>query len=284
MHSFSSEMKRKGKSIGFVPTMGFLHEGHLSLVDKAKENSDVVVVSIFVNPTQFAPNEDFSKYPRNEERDKELLTERGVDVLFLPEASEIYTSGYQTYVDVEEITKRHEGEFRPAHFRGVTTVVAILFNCVMPDVAVFGQKDAQQAAVIKRMVRDLKFNIRIIVAPIVREEDGLAKSSRNVYLSEKERRDSLVLSKALKAAGEVISAGERQTDRIIEIMTEIIAQADTALPDYIRAVEADSFLEIKNLEAGKEYFLLIACRIGKTRLIDNMHIQISAEEDRPVFS
>ncbi|MGE5498697.1 MAG: pantoate--beta-alanine ligase [Syntrophothermus sp.] len=276
MHSFSSEMKREGKRIGFVPTMGFLHEGHLSLVDIAKENSDITVVSIFVNPTQFAPNEDFSKYPRNEERDQELLAGKGVDVLFLPDASEIYPAGYQTYVDVREITKRQEGEFRPSHFQGVTTVVSILFNCVMPDVAVFGQKDAQQAAVIKRMVRDLKFNIDIIISQIVREHDGLAMSSRNIYLSAKEREDALVLSTALKAAGMMIDGGERDSGKIIEKMRSIIAQADTAVPDYIRIVESESFNEIEKLESGKEYFFLIACRIGKTRLIDNLLIRISS--------
>ncbi|MDP4192643.1 MAG: pantoate--beta-alanine ligase [Bacteroidota bacterium] len=277
MHAFSSEKRREGKKIGLVPTMGFLHEGHLSLVDKAKEFSDVVVVSIFVNPTQFAPNEDFSQYPRDEERDKKLLSEKGVDAIFFPQADEIYGPGYQTYVDVTEITKKQEGEFRPTHFKGVTTIVSILFNCVMPDFAVFGQKDAQQASVIKRMVKDLKFNINVIIAPIVREADGLAKSSRNIYLSEKKRKDALILSSSLRYAEQMILAGERNVNAIIMEMTKQIAKVDTAHIDYVRIVEADSFIETDKLQPGNKYYFLIACRIGKIRLIDNSLISIPAQ-------
>lgn len=279
MHAFSSEKRREGKKIGLVPTMGYLHEGHLSLIGEAKELSDVVVVSIFVNPAQFAPNEDFSKYPRDEERDKKLLLERGVDVLFLPKAEDIYPKGYQTYVEVTEITQKQEGEFRPAHFKGVTTVVAILFNSVMPDCAVFGQKDAQQAEVIKRMVNDLKFNIQIIVAPIVRESDGLAKSSRNIYLSEKERKDALVLNSALRYAGELITAGEKNAGLLVNEMKRMIKKVDSADLDYIRIVETESFLEAATLLSGKEYYLLIACKIGKTRLIDNLLVKVPSEKE-----
>lgn len=274
MHAFSNEKKREGKKIGLVPTMGYLHEGHLSLVDKAKELSDVVVVSIFVNPTQFAPNEDFTKYPRDEQKDKNLLEEKGVDAVFMPEASEIYPSGYQSYVEVTEITKKQEGEFRPTHFKGVTTVVAILFNSVKPDVAIFGQKDAQQAAVINRMVKDLKFDIQIVISPIIREKDGLAKSSRNVYLSDKERKDALILSSSLRYADQMIAAGERDSGVIISEMEKQIKAVDSSVLDYIRIAEAESFNEVERLQPGGEYYILIACRIGKTRLIDNVLISV----------
>lgn len=279
MHAFSNERKREGKKIGLVPTMGYLHEGHLSLVDKAKELSDVVVVSIFVNPTQFAPNEDFTKYPRDEQKDKELLKDKGVDAVFMPAATEIYPPGYQSYVEVTEITKKQEGEFRPTHFKGVTTVVAILFNSVKPEVAIFGQKDAQQAAVIKRMVDDLKFDIQIVIAPIIREEDGLAKSSRNVYLSEKERKDALVLSSSLRYADQMIAAGERNAGVIISEMEKQIKAVDSSVLDYIRIAEAGSFNEVEMLQPGKEYYLLIACRIGKTRLIDNLLVKVPSEKE-----
>ena len=268
MQAYSLSRKKSGKRIGFVPTMGFLHEGHLSLVRKAKEVSDVVIVSIFVNPTQFAPNEDFTKYPRDEEKDKKLLSHEGVDMLFLPEVEEIYPEGFQTYIHVTGITKMQEGEFRPTHFKGVTTIVAILFNSVLPDVAVFGQKDAQQVSVIKRMVNDLKFNLEIIVVPIVREADGLAMSSRNVYLSESERKDALVLSRSLKHAEKLIRSGEKAIEKIISEMREIIGSVPASQPDYVRIVNAESFCE-EELQAGKSYYILIACRIGKTRLIDN---------------
>lgn len=279
MHAFSNERKREGKKIGLVPTMGYLHEGHLSLVDKAKELSDVVVVSIFVNPTQFAPNEDFTKYPRDEQKDKELLKDKGVDAVFMPAATEIYPPGYQSYVEVTEITKKQEGEFRPTHFKGVTTVVAILFNSVKPEVAIFGQKDAQQAVVIKRMVDDLKFDIQIVIAPIIREEDGLAKSSRNVYLSEKERKDALVLSSSLRYADQMIAAGERNAGVIISEMEKQIKAVDSSVLDYIRIAEAGSFNEVEMLQPGKEYYLLIACRIGKTRLIDNLLVKVPSEKE-----
>lgn len=278
MHNFSLQMKKEGKTIGFVPTMGYLHEGHLSLVRKAREVSDVVVVSIFVNPTQFAPNEDFSKYPRDEEKDKLLLSKEGVDAVFIPSAREIYPDGFQTYVEVTKVTSGLEGESRPTHFKGVTTIVTILFNCVMPDAAVFGQKDAQQAAVIKRMVNDLKMNINIIVAPIVRESDGLAMSSRNIYLSAKERKDALVLSSSLRFASEMVAAGEREPEKIIQEMKKKIDAVDSSTLDYIKIVDSGSFEEADILAFGGEYFILIACRIGKTRLIDNVLLEVPVQQ------
>jgi len=274
MQDFSIQSKREWKRIGFVPTMGFLHEGHLSLVKKAKEKSDIVIVSIFVNPTQFGPTEDFNKYPRDEARDLELLKSLNVDAVFMPDSNEIYQFNYQTYVEVEEITKKQEGEFRPTHFRGVTTVVSILFNSVLPDVAVFGQKDAQQAAVIKRMVNDLKFPVNIIIAPIIREPDGLAMSSRNVYLSKQEREDALILYRALKYGEKLIEGKEMNPQVIIDNMRIMIGGIKSAKIDYIRIVNAFYFTEPDFIEGGNEYYILIACRIGKTRLIDNILVQV----------
>jgi pantoate--beta-alanine ligase len=274
MHSFSINKKREGKTIALVPTMGFLHEGHLSLVKKAKQVTDFVVVSIFVNPAQFTLGEDFTKYPRDEERDKKLLEELNVDVIFIPDAEEIYPKDFQTSVEVDEITKGLEGEFRPTHFKGVTTIVSILFNSVMPDVAIFGQKDAQQAVVIRQMVNDLKYNIEINVEPIIREPDGLAMSSRNVYLNNKEKSDALILYKSLIFAKEKISNGEREVKKIIIGMKEIINSVNTSSLDYIRVVKYSDFSEVDKLEKGNEYCILIACRIGKTRLIDNIIVKI----------
>lgn len=276
MQEYSLRIRKEGKKIGFVPTMGFLHEGHLSLVRKAREASDVVVVSIFVNPTQFAPNEDFTKYPRDEEKDKRLLENEGVDCVFIPSAEDIYPKGFQTYVEVTGITQTLEGRSRPTHFKGVTTVVTILFNSVMPSVAVFGQKDAQQAAVLMRMAEDLKMNIQIIVSPIVRERDGLALSSRNVYLSEKERKDALVLSSSLRYANEMVASGEMNSEKIIQEMEKKMNAVDSSSLDYVKIVNSKTFEETGTLAPGGEYYILIACRIGKTRLIDNVLVKIPA--------
>ncbi len=273
MQEFSSQMKREGKKIGFVPTMGYLHEGHLSLVRKAKESADIIVVSIFVNPTQFAPNEDFTKYPRDEKRDIELLENENVDVLFFPSGEEIYPKDFQTYVDVIDITQKQEGEFRPAHFKGVTTIVSILFNCVMPDVAVFGQKDAQQAAAIKQMVKDLKFNLKVEVAPIVREKDGLAMSSRNVYLNKKERKEALILNKSLLTASGFVESGEKKAKVIFNAVRDLVRTVDSAKMEYFRIVDKNTFEEAEHLISGKKYYLLIACKIGNTRLIDNVEVK-----------
>lgn len=274
IQQFVEQYHRNGKVVGLVPTMGYLHEGHLSLVDKAVELSDVTVVSIFVNPAQFAPNEDFEDYPRDMERDKKLLIERGADVVFAPSVEEIYPKKFQTYVNVVEITQKLEGEHRPTHFKGVTTIVSILFNSVKPNLAVFGQKDAQQTAVIKRMVSDLKFDIDIILAPIVREDDGLAMSSRNLYLPDKERNDALVLYKSLKTAEDMIKSGEDDTGKVIAEMKKVINTVGTSDLDYIDIVEASTFERVKKLQRNNEYYVLIACKIGKTRLIDNLLIKV----------
>ena len=254
--------------------MGFLHEGHLSLIRQSKKTCDVTIVSIFVNPTQFGPSEDFNSYPRDVQRDNKLLEDEGVDFLFLPSTEEIYPKNFQTYVNVEYVTKKLEGEFRPTHFRGVATVVMILFNCIQPDYAFFGQKDAQQLAVIKQMVKDLKLDIKIIGCPIVRESDGLAMSSRNVYLSPLERKEALVLYRSLELARELIDSGEKRVNVILSDMTELFSKIPSANLDYIKIVEADTFEIIDELEKGKEYFVLIACKIGKTRLIDNAKIEV----------
>ena len=254
--------------------MGFLHEGHLSLVKKSKELCDVTIVSIFVNPTQFAPSEDLENYPRDIERDNKLLIAEDVDFIFIPDANQIYTENFQTYVNVEQITEILEGQFRPKHFRGVTTIVNILFNCVKPDYAFFGKKDAQQTAVIKRMVEDLKLRINLIICPIVREPDGLAMSSRNIYLSTDERKDALVLYQSLQLAKKLVKEGERKSDIIIAEMFSIINSVSSSNIDYIKIVEAKFFKVVDELEKGKEYYVLIACKIGSTRLIDNEFIRI----------
>jgi pantoate--beta-alanine ligase len=254
--------------------MGFLHEGHLSLIRESKKRCDITVVSIFVNPTQFGPTEDFNKYPRDVERDNKLLEDEGVDFLFLPSTEEIYPKDFQTYVNVEYVTKKLEGEFRPTHFRGVTTVVLILFNCVQPDFAFFGQKDAQQLEVIKQMIKDLKLDIKIVSCPIVREPDGLAMSSRNVYLSASERKDALVLFHSLQKARKLISAGETSVSIVLSEMAELFAGVSSANLDYIKIVEADTFEIVDELIRGKSYYILIACKIGKTRLIDNILITL----------
>ena len=274
MQQLSSKTRLARKSIGFVPTMGFLHEGHLSLIRKSRERCDYTVVSIFVNPTQFAPNEDFNKYPRDIERDKKLLMENKVNALFLPKEKEIYPPDFQTYVEVSEISKILEGEFRPLHFKGVATIVSILLNCVKPDFAFFGQKDAQQAALIKQMVADLKLDVNIIICSIVREKDGLAMSSRNSYLSKQERKDALVLYNSLKAAKKIIKNGEKKSEIIISEIKKIIESVNTSNLDYADIVDADSFEISKTLIAGKEYYILIACKIGTTRLIDNIKVKI----------
>lgn len=249
--------------------MGFLHQGHLSLIKKSKQISDITVVSIFVNPTQFAPGEDFESYPRNMERDINLLVEQDVDCLFCPEPDEIYIPGFQTYVETQEMTKTLEGESRPSHFKGVTTIVSILFNCVKPDFAFFGQKDAQQAAVIKRMNDDLKFGAEVITCPIVREPDGLALSSRNVYLSPGEREDAVVLSRSLKLGMSMVEKGEKNAKKITSEMTDLIKSVKSSDLDYVTIVDASSFEGVDKIEEGKKYYILLACRIGKTRLIDN---------------
>jgi len=274
MQKVADELRREGKIIGVVPTMGYLHEGHLSLIRIAKEKSDVVITTIFVNPLQFAPHEDYDRYPRDFERDVKLAQSAGCDIIFHPSVEEMYPENFLTYVEVEKLTKVLEGEFRPTHFRGVTTVVAKLFNITKPHIAVFGQKDAQQALIIKQMVRDLNFDIEIIVAPIVREPDGLAMSSRNVYLSESERKDATVLYESLKLAERLIEEGERDAGKIILKMEELIKSKPTAKIDYIAVVAPDTLERVEELEKGKEYLIALAVRIGSTRLIDNTLVKV----------
>ncbi len=274
MQSISDYLRSIGKSIGFVPTMGYLHEGHLSLIQYSRKNCDVTVASIFVNPTQFAPNEDFKSYPRDLEKDKSALEKHEVDYLFLPEVIEIYPDDFSTFVEVLGVTNKYEGEFRPTHFRGVTTIVAILFNIVKPDKAYFGQKDAQQVFVIKKMIKDLKYDIEMIICPTFREADGLAMSSRNIYLDAEDRAKALLLYQCLMLAHKLIDEGERTVINIIKKMNSIFIPEKSIHLNYIAVVEAESFTEAEILESQKSYFFLIAAKVGKTRLIDNLLMEI----------
>ena len=254
--------------VGLVPTMGYLHDGHLSLVRRAREECDHVVVSIFVNPTQFGPKEDLSKYPRDLERDLSLLEPLGVDLVWMPTDEIMYPPGYQTWVEVETVTRPLEGAVRPGHFRGVTTVVAKLFNAVQPDNAYFGQKDAQQAAVIRQMTRDLSYPIEIVVCPIVREPDGLAMSSRNVYLDPEQRKAATVLYRSLSAAKEAYEDGVRDGETLRRIMKDVLASEPLAQMQYVSCADYDTLEELK-IVSGKA-LLSMAVLIGKTRLIDNI--------------
>ena len=257
-------------SVGFVPTMGYLHEGHLTLVRCAKLENDFVVVSIFVNPTQFAPGEDFKQYPRDTERDLGLLEKENVDIVFMPTAEELYPNGFDTWVEVKDITEKLEGASRPDHFRGVTTVVAKLFNIVEPDRAYFGQKDAQQLRVIQKMVTDLDMSLEIVPVPTVREDDGLAMSSRNTYLNPAERKAALVLSKALRLAEDLWAKGERSADHIRSKLTDLINSEPLASIDYVSVADTDTLEELT--EISRPALVSMAVRIGKTRLIDNTTI------------
>jgi pantoate--beta-alanine ligase len=274
MQKISSQLKREGKRIGFVPTMGFLHEGHLSLVRASKKNNDVTVVSIFVNPTQFAPNEDFNNYPRNFEKDSALLISEGTDYLFNPSADEIYGKDFQTFVEVKNLTRKFEGEARPDHFKGVTTIVSILFNIVKPDKAYFGRKDAQQAAVIKRMTEDLKFDVEISIEPIIREPDGLAMSSRNIYLNPEERLKAAVLHKALLEGAAKIENSETDPAAVINSIMDLLKNETGIAVEYIKIVDESSFEEASLIVEGKSYYILTAARSGKTRLIDNILVPL----------
>ncbi|MGB9663970.1 MAG: pantoate--beta-alanine ligase [Ignavibacteria bacterium] len=264
-----NELRFQRKIISFVPSMGYLHEGHLSLVRYAKQNSDYCVVSIFVNPTQFGPNEDFNRYPRDEQRDLNFLEKEKCDFVFIPSAQDMYGENYQTYVKVKKYSEILEGEFRPTHFEGVTTVVIKLFNIVQPNFAVFGQKDAQQAFIIQKMVDDLNIPIRIDVLPIVRESDGLAMSSRNVYLNEEERKQAICLYRGIQLAEKLFSEGERLSKIIIEQVKNLINQFPLAKIDYVEIVDKKKFEKVDFLIEGENYYLLLAVRIGNTRLIDN---------------
>lgn len=264
-------LKKEGKSIGFVPTMGYLHEGHMSLVKAAKKHTDVVVLSIFVNPLQFGPKEDFKKYPRDIKRDEALAGDAGVDIIFCPPVSEIYPEGYATYVNVENFTDKLCGVSRPGHFKGVATVVAKLLNIVKPDVAYFGQKDAQQVIVIKKMAKDLNMDIEIKAMPIIRETDGLAMSSRNIYLSEAERREALVLSRSLEKASALIAAGERDSGEIVKAMKELVSQKPMVNIDYVSIVDTKDLKDVPIVSG--ETLVAIAAFVGPTRLIDNIIVK-----------
>lgn len=266
------EWKAKGLKVGFVPTMGYLHEGHESLIRKASEENDRVVVSIFVNPIQFGPKEDLSTYPRDLDRDSKVCEGAGADIIFHPENEEMYFEDFSTFVDMNGLTAGLCGKSRPTHFRGVCTVVTKLFNIVAPDRAYFGEKDAQQLAVIKRMVRDLNIDIEIIGCPIVREKDGLAKSSRNTYLSIEERNAATILNKALTLAKEKIQSGERNSKVIIKLIEEILNSEKLARVDYIEVVDSLSMEGVERIE--KSVLVAIAVFIGKTRLIDNFTYEL----------
>lgn len=269
VREYVNTWKKEGNTVGFVPTMGYLHEGHMSLVDAAGEN-DKVVVSIFVNPMQFGPNEDLASYPRDLERDAKMCEEHGVDLIFHPTPEEMYGDNFYSYVDMNTLTEELCGLTRPVHFRGVCTVVTKLFNIVTPDKAYFGQKDAQQLAIIKRMVKDLNMPLEIIGCPIVREVDGLAKSSRNTYLSEEERKAALVLSRSIFLGKEMAEQGEMDAVKIVTAMTEEISKEPLAKIDYVKAVSMDNMQQTKTMEGS--VLVAIAVYIGKTRLIDNFII------------
>jgi pantoate--beta-alanine ligase len=264
------QARQDGKRIAFVPTMGFLHEGHLSLMREGRARGDLLVASIFVNPTQFGPKEDLAAYPRDLERDAELARENGVDILFHPTPETMYPKGYKTYVNVEGLTRTLCGESRPGHFRGVTTVVCKLFNIVQPHVALFGRKDFQQLTVLRRMVADLNLPVEVVGLPTVREKDGLAMSSRNVYLSTEQRKQALSLVDALRQAGVAARHGELHPRRLVGLVRERISREPDTEIDYIKICDGDTLESVDRVDANS--VLLLAVRIGSTRLIDNNYI------------
>ncbi len=259
--------KREGLSVGLVPTMGYLHEGHKSLIDKAVEENDRVVVSVFVNPIQFGPSEDLASYPRDLERDGKICEEAGADLVFHPADGEMYFEDFCTFVDMDDLTKGLCGKSRPTHFRGVCTVVSKLFHIVAPDRAYFGQKDAQQLAVVRRMVRDLNFDLEIVGCPIVREADGLAKSSRNTYLNEEERKAAVILHRALSEGERLLQAGEKSAEKIVAAIRNTIEGEALARIDYVEVVDWDTLKPVDQIQG--EVLAAVAVYIGKTRLIDN---------------
>ncbi|MFA4885773.1 MAG: pantoate--beta-alanine ligase [Desulfotomaculaceae bacterium] len=268
IRQYVREARSSGQSIGLVPTMGYLHEGHLELMRQAKKQCDKVIVSIFVNPTQFGPGEDLERYPRDLKRDARMSEEVGVDAIFNPAADEIYPPGYCTYVDVERITENLCGLSRPGHFRGVATVVAKLFNIVKPDFAFFGQKDAQQVLVINRMATDLNMDLEVVTVPTVREPDGLAMSSRNIYLEPEQRRAALVLSRSLRQAEEIFQAGERDAAKIRQLVIDMIEREALLNIDYVEIYSHPDLEPVERIEGPA--LLALAVKIGRTRLIDNI--------------
>ncbi len=279
MHAACAQRKREGRRIGLVPTMGALHEGHLSLIRAARAQSDVVAVSIFVNPLQFGPKEDLTKYPRNLERDRELLEAEKVDLVFAPSNEDMYPAGSSTYVTVEALSDKLCGRSRPGHFRGVTTVVSKLFHIVEPDLAFFGQKDAAQHAIIRRMVRDLNLSVHVVVCPIIREKDGLAMSSRNAYLDPQQRKQALVLYGALMRVQTLADTGERSSARLVETGKQVIAEEPGARLDYLEVVNPDSLDPITDISGGA--LVAVAALVGSTRLIDNVVLHGAGEARGP---
>ena len=267
MQEFSESSRLNGKTIALVPTMGFFHEGHLKLMEEGKKRADILMVSIFVNPTQFGVGEDFEKYPRDWERDKRMAEGVGVDVIFAPSAIDMYPNGYQTYVNVEEVTKNLCGMDRPTHFRGVTTVVAKLFLIMKPHCAIFGEKDFQQLATIRRMVEDLNFDIEIVGFPTVREDDGLAMSSRNNYLNPKEHKAALSLIRSILKAEELFISGERRVSNILSQVRDVIESENLTEIDYIKICDSETLEDIE--EINRDAVLAMAVKVGGTRLIDN---------------
>jgi pantoate--beta-alanine ligase len=268
MCSISEGARSAGKTIALVPTMGYFHEGHLSLMREGRRRGDVLVVSLFVNPAQFGEGEDYGVYPRDFSRDKGMAEGIGVDILFVPTAEEMYPKSFQTFVAVERVTKPMEGQFRPTHFRGVTTVVAKLFNIVKPHIAIFGEKDYQQLVAIRRMVEDLNLDVEIIGMPIVREGDGLAMSSRNTYLTSDQRKAALSLSRSLQKASELFRSGERNCGRIIDTVREVIRREKGIIIEYVEIRDAKTLEEIEFIEA--QAVIALAVKVGKVRLIDNL--------------
>ena len=281
MRAACREVRRAGKRLGLVPTMGSLHAGHLSLVRAARATCDVVVVSIFVNPLQFGPKEDFSRYPRDLERDRELLNQERVDLVFAPDAEEMYGRDRGTYVTVEALSERLCGRSRPGHFRGVTTVVAKLFHIVEPDTAFFGQKDAAQAAIIRKMVRDLNFDIQIVVAPTVREPEGLALSSRNAYLTPEQRNQALALYRALMRVQTLADRGERRAAELIRAGEEVIREEPGARLEYLEVVNPDTLEAVADVSGGA--LVAVAAMVGATRLIDNVLLTGAGQAQGPAL-
>jgi pantoate--beta-alanine ligase len=271
MAKYVRHNNRKGRSIGLVPTMGYFHDGHTMLIREARKKCDRLVVSIFVNPLQFGRGEDFAAYPRDMKRDLSIARSLKANVVFAPSSEELYPQGYSTYVEEERLSKRLCGPFRPGHFKGVLTVVAKLFNIVQPHFAAFGRKDAQQAAVIKKMVTDLGYPVKIMVLPIIREKSGLACSSRNKYLSAREKKEAAVIYQTLREAEDLIRAGERTTRKVLELIKTKLSSAPLVKAEYVEAVHPDSLEPLRTI-SGK-VLIAVAARVGKTRLIDNIVVE-----------
>lgn len=284
LNDWFDSQDRKNKTLGFVPTMGYLHDGHLSLIKEAKGNNDLVAVSIFVNPTQFGPGEDYESYPRDIDHDCKIAFAAGADVIFNPQVGEIYIPGASTFVEVTgDIVKKLCGTSRPTHFKGVTTVVNILFNIVRPDRAYFGQKDAQQALIIKKMVRDLHIPVEVVICPIVREADGLAMSSRNVYLSPQERKQAVSLSRGLQKAAEYLATGTTDcnlVENLIHVIRQEIQKEPLADVDYIEILDGENLEDIQVIEPSRSALAAVAVRFGKTRLIDNKLLTIPLKGEK----